>query len=129
MSVNVNGIREPRKVLARGEYVVRLEPQSDIWTLVETHLFEHSGKTSHSVAHESRRKAEDVKRVCDSVTILVKKGLHCIMTDDLPELGRQLNVCSIQIPLNDSRVGELGVTGVFPQPAAKRRFTRSNSRK
>ena len=126
MSLNVYGVRTKQKLQALGEYISSLTPQPDICVLVETHLFENEEKRvrvdTYVTAHQNCRKIEDAQQACGEVLILVKKGLHHIKKDDLPELSQPLNSCTIQIFPNSSRVEELRITGVYLQPAAKPRF-------
>ena len=126
MSLNVNGLRKRRKILALGKYIASLEPQPDICLLTEAHLFEHELKRvqidTYVQAHNSCRKESDVQQACGGVLILIKKGPRYFKQDDLPELLPPLNGCSVQISPANPQVPALRITGAYIQPAAKPKF-------
>ena len=122
LSLNVNGLRQERKVKALGAYLASLSEQPDICILVETHLLEHETDKivldTYKKAHESCREFE-VEQACGGVLIMVKHHVRYRKMDEVPGVALPLNSCSILVFLYARDIPALRVTGAYFPPSAR----------
>ena len=122
MSLNVNGLRQERKVKALGTYLASLQPQPDICILVETHPFEHGTEglvlEADKKAHASCRELE-VEHACGGVLIMAKQHIRYRKMDEKPSASLPLNSCSILVYMYARDIPALRMTGIYLPPSAK----------
>ena len=104
MSLNVNGLRQKRKITALGEYIASPTEKPDIRVLVETHPMESETEgirlDTYRKAHSHCREA-DVEQACGGVLIMVKERVTFSKEEELPGVSLPLNSCSISVYLNN----------------------------
>ena len=122
MSLNVNGLRQKRKITALGEYISTLCPQPDICILGETHLTEEETNkfklSPYRKAHSHCRTMEE-GQIKGGVLIMVKSTVSFTKVEDLPGVELPLNSCSIWLYLKNFELPVVRLTGVYFTPAAK----------
>ena len=124
MSLNVNGLRQKRKVTAPGGYLSPLKKQPEICILVETHLTEaeadHFQLSTYWKAHAHCSQPED-GQMEGRVLIMVKQRVTFTKDDELPGANLPLHSCSIWLYLNNPELPVVRLTGVYFSPATKPR--------
>ena len=126
MSLNVNGLRQRRKVTALGKCIPTLCPQPDICILVETHLTEEeTDKFKLSTYRKARSHCRTLEegQIKGGVLIMVKNRVSFSKADDLPGVELPLNSCSIWLYLGLSEMPVVRLTGVYFTPAAKTKMS------
>ena len=122
MALNVNGLRQKRKVTALGKYISSLKPQPDICVLSETHLYEDETdkfclETYHK-AHSSCREPDE-EQAKGGVLILVKERVSYTKAVEMPSVSLPLHSCSIWLHLNNKEMPVVRLTGIYFPPSAK----------
>ena len=119
LTINVDGIREPGKILALENFVAQELP--DILIVTETHLTEKEARgliLAGYVAITESSMPRDGTRIRGGVAILAKIGVTCeeLKEGEVQELALPLYSCTILVFLNDEDQRELKITGVYLPP-------------
>ena len=124
MTLNVNGLRQKRKITALGTYLSTLERQPEVCILAETHLVENETEgiklDTYRKAHSHCRE-EEVEKSCGGVLIMVKKDASFKKDEERQGVSLPLNSCSILLFLNNPEMPVVRLTGVYFTPSAKPR--------
>ena len=119
MSLNVDGLRQRRRVAALGKFIASLDEQPDVCVLVETHLMEIETEgirlDTYREAHSHCRE-DEVEEACGGVLIMVNGRVSFAREDELPGASLPLSSCSIR---NNPELPAIRLTGVFLPPSAK----------
>ena len=122
LSLNVNGLRQKRKVDALAAFIASLQEQPDVCILTETHLLEHETKNfvldTYKKAHESCREPT-AEQACGGVLIMVKQHARYRKVNDMPTVALPLNGCSILVYLYAEDIPAIRITGLYLPPSAK----------
>ena len=125
LALNVNGLRQKRKVDALGGFLASLPEQPDICILTETHLSKHETDgillDTYEKAHASCREME-VEQACVGVLLMVKHHVRYRTADEVPSASLALNSCSILEYRYAHDIPAVRVTGVYLPPSAKPRL-------
>ena len=114
VSLNVNGLRQGRKITASGTFRTAQRPQPDTCTLVETHPF---GEETGNAVVETCREASAGCRKHEVLTV-AKMGLGAMEATGLRGAPVPLRSSSILVFLGEADVPAVRVTGLYVPPSA-----------
>ena len=127
LALNIDGLREPGRVLALAAYAARAG--ADILIITETHLRSKEARALRVEGYEvvtEHSREPNLTKMCGGVVILARVGITCVELEKAPQLALPLNSCSVLVYLHDNDLEALKITGVYLPPKGAMTFEKLN---